>query len=70
MQGILRINANLTVCDGKVYSYQSHVADISNNILWIRPEFEHYSVTTSKHLTLVAKHYNLTKVVCRGGENA
>ena len=53
------IQNNLIVNDNKVYSYDTHVATIEGNKLTV---LGYWSRTTTKHINIVAKKYNLTIV--------
>jgi len=54
---LLNYKQNLKVVDDKVYSYNTHVADIDHyrNVVYIRG---YWSVTTSKHINYVARTLN------------
>lgn len=55
------LKKNLNIFDNKVYSYDSHVADIEpvTKFLFVKPEFVNFSATTNGHLKDVAKYYDL-----------
>lgn len=50
---------NLILIDNKVISYESHVATIKGQYLVVNPIFISFSKTTTKHINLIAKEYNL-----------
>jgi hypothetical protein len=56
-----RLKKDLMVVDNKVYSYDSHVADIEpvTKTLFVKPEFVNYSATTNGHLKDVAYYFDL-----------
>ena len=48
---------NLRIINGTdVYSYSTRVAQIKDDKLWV---YGWWSLTTSKHINYVARHYNL-----------
>lgn len=55
----MKYKQNLRVIDGKVYSYDTHVATIDGRRLLVHG---HWSVTTSKHVNHVAATFGLQKV--------
>lgn len=55
---INRITNNCIVVDNKVISYETEVARIEGDKLMVLGK---WSKTTSKHINMVAKEYNLTK---------
>lgn len=56
---IKRYGNNCISIGTKVYSYETHVADISGNLL---KELGKWSRTTSKHVRMVADELNLILV--------
>jgi len=54
-----RYKQNLNVIDGKVFSYNTHVATINGTQLI---QLGWWSVTTQKHINYVAKEMNLTLI--------
>lgn len=54
-----RYKQNLNVIDGKVFSYNTHVATINETQLI---QLGWWSVTTQKHINYVAKEMNLTLI--------
>jgi hypothetical protein len=58
-----KFGKNLRVENNKVISYWSHVADIEpvTKFLFVKPEFEKYSVTTSAHLRAIQRYYDLKR---------
>lgn len=55
----MQFNQNLKVVGNKVISYTTHVATIQDNKLIVHGR---WSTTTSKHINMVAKEYDLEKV--------
>ena len=47
---------NLRVIGNNVYSYDTHVATIKDNVLY---QHDWWSVTTQKHINYVANEYSL-----------
>lgn len=52
-----RYKKNLKVRDNKIYSYDTHVANINNNFRIVKV-LGWWSVTTSKHINYVARELN------------
>jgi len=55
----MRYKQNLRVVDGKVFSYQTHVANIVGNELH---QIGHWSRTTQKHINYIAEEYCLVLI--------
>lgn len=57
-----RYKQNLYATNDAVYSYNTKVAEIRGNYLVVLPEYEKYSVTTSKHINYAASMLGLVRV--------
>ena len=54
-----RFKQNLKIEDNKVFSYNTHVATITKDLLEVKERYVNFSVTTSKHIRYVASEYDL-----------
>ena len=60
MRQLKRYKQNLTITGDKVYSYNTHVADIDHDKcqVIVLEKYKNYSSTTSKHINYVASEFS------------